>query len=126
MLVDDPESPVGRAMRTAADKSHYFKLPFSGGVYDTKTKKSLGGGSVKNVAGDGYRWYSLGKAKFSDNCYLWLTRAWTTQLRAGNFSDLSGKELELWVSVKFTGPMFRPGTSGDSFIWIDRVLLVIP
>ena len=125
-LVDDPESPVGRAMRTAADKSHYFKLPFSGGVYDTKTKKSLGGGSFKNVEGDGYRWYRLGKAKFSDNCYLWLTRAWTTQLRAGNFSDLSGKELELWASVKFTGPMFRPGTKGESFIWIDRVLLVLP
>ena len=123
--VDDSESPVGRAMRTMADKSHYYKLPFSGGVYDTRTKKSLGGGSFAKVAGDGYHWYRLGKVKFSDNCYLWLTRAWTTQLRADNFSDLSGKELELWVSVKFTGPMFRPGTSGDSFIWIDRVLLEV-
>ena len=125
-LVDDPESPVGRAMRTAADKSHYFQLPFSGGVYDQQTKKSCGGGSFKKVEGDGYHWYRLCKAKFNDHAYLWLTRAWTTQLKTGNFPDLSGKELELWVSVKFTGPMFRPGAQGDSYIWIDRVILAVP
>ena len=113
-------------MRTAADRSHYFRLPFSGGVYDTKTKKSLGSGSFAKVEEDGYRWHRLCKVKLTDSCYLWLTRAWTTQLRVGNFSDLSGKELELWVSVKFTGPMFRPGTQGESFIWIDRVILAVP
>ena len=88
--------------------------------------ESLGNGSFKTVKGDGYHWYRLCRAKFNDRCYLWLTRAWTTQLKTGNFPDLSGKELELWVSVKFTGPMFRPGTKGDSYIWIDRVILAVP
>lgn len=125
-LVDDPESPVGRAMRTAADKSHYFQLPFGGGVYDEHAKKSLGNGSFKTVKGDGYHWYRLCRAKFNDRCYLWLTRAWTTQLKTGNFPNLFGKDLELWVSVKFTGPMFRPSTDGESYIWIDRVILAVP
>ncbi len=125
-LVEDPESIIGRAMRSAADKSDHYKLPFAGGAYDTKTKKSLGSGQVAKPEGDGYMWYRICKVKFTDSCYLWLTRSWTTQLRVNNFAPLTGKELEIWASVKFTGPMFRPGTSGDSFIWIDRVILAVP
>ncbi len=126
ILVDDPESPIGQAMRTDADKSHYFKLPFGGGVYDEKTKKSLGGSECAEVQGTGYHWYHVCKAKFTPTCYLWFTRAWTTQLRAGNYRELAGKELDVWVSVKFTGPMFQPGTEGKSYIWIDRAILVLP
>ena len=126
ILVDDPESPVGRAMRTSADMSHYFKLPFAGGVYDEKTKRNQGSGECAEVQGDGYRWYHICKAKFTPTSYLWLTRAWTTQVRTGNYRELSGKEMDVWASVKFTGPMFRPGATGKSYIWIDRVLLVLP
>ena len=127
VLVDDSESPVGQAMRTEADRSHYFKLPFAGGVYDEKAERGLGSGECAKVQGDGYHWYRICKAKFTPTCYLWLTRAWTTQLRAGNYRELSGKELEVWASVKFTGPMFQSGCyAGRSYIWIDRLILVLP
>ncbi len=126
-IVDDPESPVERAMRSDADKSHYFKLPFAGGVYDGTLKKSLGGGQVAKPEGPGYHWYRICQTTLTPDAYLWLTRAWTTQLKIANYLlDLEGREFEIWVSVKFTGPMFQPDAQGDSFIWIDRVILVEP
>lgn len=121
--VKDPESPVGEAMRTDADKSHYYKLPFSGGVYETVAKKGLGSGGFEKVEKDGYNWYRVGRAKPTGTSYLWLTRAWTTQLNLGDWHELVGKELEIWASIKFTGPLFRPGTTGESHIWIDRLIL---
>ena len=35
VLVDDAESPIGKAMRSAADASEHLSLPFVIGVYDT-------------------------------------------------------------------------------------------
>ena len=122
-LVKDFESPVGFAMRTDADKSHYFQLPFSGGVYDQNTKKGLSSGGFQKVEKDGYNWYRICRVKPTGTSYLWLTRAWTTQLNVGDWQELVGKDLEVWASIKFTGPMFRPGTTGASHIWIDRLIL---
>ena len=126
-IVDDPESPVGRAMRSDADKSHYFSLPFSGGVYDGQLKKHLGGGTIAKPEGPSYHWYRICRTTLTKDPYLWLTRAWTTQLKIANYlREPEGKSFEIWASVKFTGPLFFPDAQGESFIWIDRVILLEP
>ena len=127
-LVEDRETPVGWAMRSEADKGDLFKLPFAAGVYDKAAKKSCARRDISEVKGDGYHWYRIGRLTMPENRTIWFTRAWNTLLDTRSWLDvdLTGRDLEMWVSVKFTGPMFRPCKGGRSFIWIDRVMFVDP
>jgi hypothetical protein len=40
--------------------------------------------------------------------------------------EFNGKEFEIWASVKFTGPKFFADEQGKSYIYIDRVALIVP
>ena len=123
--VDDPESCCGRALRTDAKDNKYAPLPYSGGVYDQAARKSLATRSHAKIAPEpGYHWYSFGRAKIPADGYVWFSRAWTTQLKSSGYPELAGQEVEVWAHVKFTGPLYWPGATGESHIWVDRVLLV--
>ena len=124
MLVDDAESAVGKAMRSNADLSDYYSLPFEIGVYDTRYKKTTAKKFPKPF-GKGYNWYSLGtNVVFPNNGYLYMTRSWTTQWETAPI-ELRGKPFEIRVSAKFTGPKFFPDEQGKSYIYIDRVLFIV-
>ncbi len=125
-MVDDAESIIGKAMRSEADASKHYSLPFAMGVYDTETKKLLASKDFAKPLGKGYNWYKFdGSVTLPKQGYIFMTRSWTTQLSV-TLSEFSGKEFEIWASVKFTGPKFFNDSQGKSYIYIDRVILVLP
>ncbi len=125
-LVDDAESPIGKAMRSAADESEHLSLPFVIGVYDTVARTGVGMKGFEKPLGKGYNWYKFGKTvRLPKQGYIYMTRSWTTQLNAAP-PEFNGKEFEIWVSVKFTGPKFFSDEQGKSYIYIDRVALIVP
>lgn len=124
--VDDAESCCGRALRTDAKDNKYAPLPYSGGVYDQAAKKTLTTRSHAKIASrPGYQWYCFGRTKVPADGYVWFSRAWTTQLKTSGYPELVGKDVEVWAHVKFTGPLYWPGATGESHIWVDRVVLLL-
>ena len=127
-LVDDPDSPVGKAMRSDVDSNNrqHYDLPFEFGVFDTIERITTFSPKFDKPIGVGYNWYRMGKTvRLPFHSFIWMTRAWTTQLPSAH-SNIYGREFEIWVSVKFTGPKFFADSNDGNFIYIDRVLLVSP
>ena len=127
-LVDDPDSPVGKAMRSDVDSNNrqHYDLPFEFGVFDTIERITTFSPKFDKPIGVGYNWYRMGKTvRLPFHSFIWMTRAWTTQLPSAH-SYIYGREFEIWVSVKFTGPKFFADSNDGNFIYIDRVLLVSP
>ena len=124
--VDDPDSPTGRAMRTTVSESHYYNMPFELGF-------CAGGDRSKNryarfdriPDGAGYHWFKMGTATMLEKSYVYLTRAWTTQLQMGR-PQFVGKTFEIWASVKHVGPQFHPEQTGSEYIFVDRIILAEP
>ncbi|MBO4620830.1 MAG: hypothetical protein J5654_12060, partial [Victivallales bacterium] len=127
-LVDAPESPVGKAMRSDVDANaqKYYDLPLELGFYDVGNRKSLGIIQFDKPVGSGYNWYRLpGTVRVPKDGTLYLTRAWTTQLRVA-YPELIGRDFEVWASVKFTGPKFLADSTDKNYVFVDRVALVLP
>ena len=127
-LVDDAESPVGKAMRTEVDQSimKYYDLPFAIGVYDQRNTKTLISTTFEKPAAKGYNWYKLPRIiHLPKDGYVYLTRAWTTKLDVSN-PEIAEKDFEIWASVKFTGPKFFADSTDKNYIYIDRIVLVEP
>ncbi|MBO4344114.1 MAG: DUF4838 domain-containing protein [Victivallales bacterium] len=127
-LIDDAESPTGKAMRTDVDpnKMKYYDLPFIIGVYDQKNAKGVTSKTFAKPIGKGYNWYKLdGIVHMPKDGYVYLTRSWTTQLRTANV-ELAEHDFEIWASVKFTGPKFFDGSKDKNYIYIDRIVLIEP
>ncbi len=127
-LVDDAESPVGKAMRTDVDQSKmkYYDLPFAIGVYDQRNTKTLISTTFEKPTAKGYNWYKLPRIiHLPKDGYVYLTRAWTTKLDVSN-PEIAEKDFEIWASVKFTGPKFFADSTDKNYIYIDRIVLVEP
>ncbi len=125
-LVDEPSSPVGKALEVQSDTSEHYKLPFELGYYDEGNKKTLSNITYAKPLKKGYAWYSGGKVKIPEMGYVFVTRAWTVSQRTWSIGSLTGNEYEIFVSAKFTGPLYWPDEKGESHIYIDRILLVEP
>ncbi len=127
-LVDDTESTAGKAMRSDVDSNQagHYDLPFEFGIFDTIERVTTSSPQFARPLGVGYHWYKMGKpVRMPFHSFIWMTRAWTTQLPTAQ-SNIYGREFEIWVSVKFTGPKFFEGSKDGNYIYIDRVLMVSP
>ncbi|MBQ7650657.1 MAG: DUF4838 domain-containing protein [Victivallales bacterium] len=124
VLVDDVESPSGKAARVIGSASHYYKLPFEMGCYDLSLKKTSPTFSAKSVADrKGYNWYKMGRATIPQSCDLFFNRAWTIQLPVA-YPETIGRTYDVWASLKFTGPMYQPDDKeGESYMFLGLVVL---
>ena len=124
-IVEDSESDVGVALMTEADKDASYKLSFQFGLHDVLASKTLLSKSLPKLPESrGYNWYKVGEAVISADSYIYVTRAWTTQIYISH-SELIGKKVEIWLSVKHVGPFFHPDQTGDSRIYIDRAIILL-
>ena len=58
--------------------------------------------------------------------FVYITSYWMPQAHPSVFPELVGKTFDIWISARFEGPLYRPGTTGPDRIFIDRVLFVKP
>ena len=123
-LVDDADSPSGKAARVTGSASHYYKLPFEMGAYNLSQKKTSPTFTTKNVADrKGYNWYKMGRATIPQSCDLYFNRAWTIQLPV-SYPETIGRTYDVWASLKFTGPMYQPESQdGESYMHLGLVIL---
>ena len=117
---------VTRIKVTDTDKEGYYRLPFEIGVYDPIAKKTILKKKWEKPLGEGYRWYSAGRVKLPEQGFFaYFTRKWTVQVPAC-LPGMNGNEFEVKALVKFTGPMFFPGSKAPDEIRIARLAYVDP
>ncbi len=123
-LVDDKESPTGKAARVNGKAKHYYILPFDMGRYDLETKKQSPYFSMKTVSEKpGYSWYKMGRVTVGRRDDLFFNRSWTIQIPI-SYPETLGRTFDVWASIKFTGPMYHTNEKdSESFIWQDLVIL---
>lgn len=133
---NDPDSSVGKAMRSPDDKADLHNMREKGpaqllptwfGVYDSETKKSLQFRTPETPTDQAYHWYKLGRFEVGPRTIVWgffwiisadLREAWTN---ADGMADYN--TWDVWVNAKFTGPEYVPGSDKPNAIWIDQVIL---
>ena len=117
---------VTRIKADVEDREGHYRLPFSIGVYDPIAKKTILGKQWKKPLGEGYRWYSAGRVKLPERGFFaFFTRKWTVQVPVC-LPGMNGNEFEVKALVKFTGPMFFPGSTAPNEIRIARLAYVEP
>ena len=117
---------VTRIKVTENDRAGYYRLPFEIGVYDLRAKQTLVRKKWEKPLGDGYRWYSAGRVKLPElGFYTYFTRKWTVQVPLC-LPGMNGNEFEVKALVKFTGPLFFPGSNAPNEIRIARLVYVEP
>ena len=123
--VKDPASEFGLAIWEPADHER-FSLPIGFCVYSYGQGRSLCGAKFdKPLSSEGeYAWYRVGEADLAKDTDIILTPTWELTLAVKYRSELFGKRWEIFVSAKYTGPKYHPGSKEPNRIYIDRVVLV--
>jgi len=136
-MIDDPVSPAGRTRIhsgisprigvNALTSPDYHQKDMLFHVFDHKTKKSIElviphGELPKD---EQYHWFKVGICNLSPGTVLSLhhSKRFEMSLSGGNDPVLGDQECELWVSVKFQGADYVPGSTMQSAVACDRVML---
>ena len=129
-LVEDKDSLFGKAMFLGADsrKPNLHKVNFRMGVYSPARKKQIASKNIKltDLAKDEkYHLIKIGSGTLEKNCYFWGHNSWVMQQTLNPLIDSNAEQNsgEFYVSVKFTGPSYVPGSTSPDGIFIDRILL---
>ena len=99
---------------------------FSAGLYSYTTGERNTGFRRNQIKGPGYHWYKIARSKTGADEYLYLFD-WLLQV---NLSEAvcrfsSDTVFDIYASLKFTGPAFPCGKSGElNAVWCDRIVLV--
>ena len=115
---------VTRVKVTEHDGAGHYRLPFEIGVYDLRAKKLLVRNKWDQPLGEGFHWYSVGRVKLPElGFYTYFTRKWTVQVPLC-LPGMNGNEFEVKALVKFTGPLFFPGSKAPNEIRLARLVYV--
>ena len=134
----DPDAAGGRALIVSKKlaSSHNMKptrhkdfTPLDFGVYDSKTKSSLHKHFEGKIPADEkYHWYRLGQFDLGRHSFVWGF-FWATRCDLSNFYRVAdgvrnANVWDVWVSAKFTGPAYVPGSKKKNEVYWDQVMLV--
>ncbi|MBQ9500666.1 MAG: DUF4838 domain-containing protein [Lentisphaeria bacterium] len=140
-IAPDPDSIQGKALKSASTNpdmhgvnriipgKHRFRTTF----FQLRNGNNLGGQVsilLKKVPQDEkYHWYRLpGKIELKHKSSFW-GQGWAIQARTNHLYALTDGTPadnmwdEVWMSAKFTGPAYVPGSTKENAIWIDMVVL---
>lgn len=135
-LVPDTDSVVGKALTAPPGRKHDMTTPQSGmrptrfGIHDPGTEKEIAFDVPKIPTDEKYHWYKVGTFDVGPGTFVhgffWLMRAdiSTVYENADGLPDKN--KWEAWVSVKYTGPAYVPGSTKPNQIFWDQVVLVRP
>ena len=132
-LVEDAESETGRAKVWKLGKSdaEHRGFPVPCGMYDDRTKMNCTFSITSDMAGadEKYHWIRLGKGWIGSEGLFWIPGDWHMSFRFGDwYIQRDGLAVDpnwydVYLSVKFTGPAYVPGSTRPNGIWIDRLVL---
>ena len=120
--VKDPVATGGFAMSNTAPAKTQNKMTCFG-VYDPETGKNVVSARVASasIKDEYYHLIKIGTLKTGTKMYFYAGNNWAVQCL---LSDWSGKEGVLYVSVKFTGKEYVPGSANPDAILVDGLILV--
>lgn len=125
-VVKDASAAGGQARRFGSGKPDDHKLPFQMKIHDDIAPRNWGTMTLAEVPQDEtWHWHHVATAPITGNCglwsnvYIWLPIGWGALPPPGN-------ELEVWVSLKFTGPTYVKGSELPDQVLIDQVVTVPP
>jgi hypothetical protein len=141
-IVDDPESPTGKALASTNPSPDYhgagkivrgknWAFPaakFECGCLDVKRQKSI---VIDKIPQDEkYHWYKIPSAELSSKCLLW-GHCWAIQFDLSQAYQLAdgisdNNVWDVWFSAKFTGPDWVKGSTKKNAVYLDQVVLVRP
>ena len=153
-LVDDPDSITGKAILshgpsgTDADHGIGKMIQATPAIRVPNLQFTLGNiGSKRDIhpsaqweistvhkqvhQDEKYHWYKLrGAIDLQDKSYFWA-HSWAIQFKTSAVYLLTdgmtdNNVWEAWVSAKFTGPAYVPGSAKENAIWVDMVALTRP
>ena len=124
--VDDAGAAGGRALRLGGDGPVNHRLPFHMRVLDDVSATSWPVMTLDVVPQDeAWHWHQVGTAPLTGHCglrssvTLWLPIGWGAVPPPGN-------EMEVWVSLRFTGPTYVAGSTLRDQVLVDQVVVVPP
>ena len=124
-LVDDLESPTKRASRLDVDAQAQSTLPLRLAYWNATEKRETRRTDIGEIdTAPGYHWYHMGEVTVAPEGYIYLNRSWLPQLVVST-AELVGRTFDVWASVKFEGPRFRPGDTLPNAQYVDRVILFV-
>ncbi|MBR2839515.1 MAG: DUF4838 domain-containing protein [Kiritimatiellae bacterium] len=102
-LVDDPGSPSGKAVRIAPPDIE-FQPKFGFELYDAPKWKVVREGLLSDDKAEGYVWSEFPEVPVPShgNCFIYLTRSWTVQLRLCH-PKVNGRKLRLRILSRRLG-----------------------
>ena len=74
-----------------------------------------------------YHWHHLGRIRITPMTIFWGHGSWALQFPLDRFwSRGAENEYDLYLSVKFQGPVSSPGSTRGNAVFIDRLVLAAP
>jgi hypothetical protein len=127
-LVKDPGAAGGQARSFGSGKPGEHKVPFQMKIHDDVAPRDWGSMTLDKdriPQDEAWHWHHVATAPLTGHCglwsnvYLWLPIGWGAVPPPNN-------EMEVWVSLKFTGPTYVKDSRSPDQVLIDQVIAVPP
>ncbi len=127
VLTDDPDAVGGKAVRIGehgSDKVH--RIPFECGVYNVPAKQFGPVLKLREFPQDGkYHLYKIGRYNVMPGTIFHAPWTWAMQTPLDRANPGSPEnQCDVYVSLKFTGPLYVPGSRQENAVFLDRILVV--
>ena len=127
-LVNDAESPTGKAMSIAkASEDNFHNDILTSGFQDRSIMKGFHSYEFKRdqiPQDEKYHFVKVGTVELHVASLFWMHRTWFIQQDFSRFFRRGeNNKYDVWVSVKFTGPAYVKDSTRENAISIDRFIL---
>lgn len=124
--VPDPDAAGGMARRLGEGKEGEHKLPFLAKIHDQAARHDYPLLRLEKAPADEkFHWHHLGAVPLTGDCglwssvYIWVPMGWAAVPPPNN-------ELDVYISLKFTGPAYVPGSTLTNAVLMDSILVAQP
>ncbi len=128
-LIDDPEAVGGKAIalgKDVKDRTKSGQTDF--GIYNWNENKVVCASAIKNTdipKDEKYHLTKIAKADFVNDSQAYFYGGANWEMRCDLYRMFApGSSYDLYVSVKFQGPDYVPGSTKDNSIMVERIVLV--
>lgn len=118
---------IGREGRNEQERKHLQEnRGIACGIYDFHNKVSLAMGNIPPQAvpqDEKYHWYRVGRCQLAEKSFLWMHWSWLSQQQLSGVYDDSGlnNHVDVYVSIRLSGPNYVKGSTQPNAYAIDRV-----